>query len=93
MNPINEETEYYVQANRKLDKRRIFIKSTIGVGLWVEICDALVDSEFLLKKINELDFLKAVERSEWVYYVNDDNYIRFRDFITQNYIKTKHHLK
>lgn len=93
MNPINVETEYYVQANRKIDKRRIFIKSTIGVSLWVEICDVLVDSEFLLKKITELEFLKAVERSEWVYYVNDDNHIRFRNFISDNYSKTKNYLK
>lgn len=84
-----DENVFFVQASRKLDKRKIFIKSTIRLDLWVDQCDTLVDCEFILTKITEEAFLTAVDKSNYIYYVNPDNYLRFKSFIETNYVKIK----
>lgn len=84
-----DENVFFVQANRKLDKRKIFIKSTVKLDAWVEQCDILVDCEFVLTKISEEVFLTAVDKSNYIYYVTPDNYLRFKNFIETNYDKIK----
>jgi hypothetical protein len=85
----NEENGYFIKASRKMDKREIYIKAILEINRWVELCDTLIDSEFILTKIYSEEFYQASDKCLWVYYLNVDNSERFRFFIETNYINTQ----
>jgi hypothetical protein len=53
----------------------------------VRLIDALVDSEFIVKKIEEDDFLWAMDNYNWVYSLHEENFNNFEKFIRTNYQK------
>lgn len=86
---IPDENRYFVHAHRELDNRTVYIKAELTINQWSPLHDALIDSKFILRKIDELDFKKATDNFAMVYDINSLNYISFTNFIAVNYVETK----
>src|ERR1700681_3660187 len=86
---IPEENTYFVRAHRELDNRTIYIKGVLTINEWSPLHDALIDSKFVIKKIDESDFNKATDNFAMVYDINQYNHISFTNFIALNYVETK----
>lgn len=79
---------YYLQAFRKMDIRTVFICSTLDDDDHVILTDLLMDTEFIVTKIDEDEFFFAFDNCKWVYTLNEENFDKFEHFIRTNYERT-----
>ena len=83
-----EENAYFVEAERKADNRKIYIKATLELNQWVKLCDTLTDCEFIMRKMEKEAYYAESQKSLWAYNLDVENSEKFSTFVMENYVNT-----